>query len=933
MNDNKIKIIGAKENNLKNITVEIPKNSLVVFSGVSGSGKTTLAFDTLYKEGQRRYIESLSSYARQFLGSFEKPLVDKIEGLSPSISIDQKTRSNNPRSTVGTVTEIYDFLRLLYANISHPFDKETGCELFKYSIQDVVNFCFSKEINSKLYIGFPYLNNFKHISKIKDDILKKGFKRGIADDTFEIDFENDDLKNIKDLSNIKVIVDRLILNIDNKSRIYEAIELCYKLSNGFCFLKINDEIFRFNEEYNFSNNDLKIKKEPRLFSFNTPLGACPSCNGLGYKKDIDLNLFLDFDKSLLNGIIPFKNAESSNLYKKSLKAVCEFLNLDIKTKIKDIPKDKLDIILYNDKKKIPIFLTSSSGNVTRKNYEGIITNFLRRYMETQSTWIRDWLEKFMSEKTCTKCHGDRLNDAALSFKINGKSISDVCNLSIDSAIDFFNNLKLTKTEEKISESILVEIKSRLNYLKEVGLSYLTLSRKANTLSGGEAQRIRLATQIGSNLSGVIYVLDEPSIGLHQKDNERLIKTLKQMRNLNNTVCVVEHDEETIMASDYVIDIGPKAGIYGGDLVFCGTPDELLKCKDSETGLYLSGQKSIKVPKRRKVDFKKVIKIKNAHENNLKNIDIEIPQHVLNVITGVSGSGKSSLIHDVLLSKIKSKVNKTNTDKDNVDEVLFKGIKKVIEISQDPIGKTPRSNPATYTGVFDDIRDIFALTKLARERGYDKGRFSFNIKGGRCESCRGDGENRISMHFLPDVFVKCETCHGRKYNDETLQVKYKDKSIYDVLEMPIDNAYEFFKDIPKIENKLKVLKDVGVGYLKLGQIAPTLSGGEAQRVKLASELYKTIASDTLYILDEPTTGLHPYDVNNLLKVLQKIVDKGATMIIIEHNLDVIKSADYIIDLGPEGGNLGGEIVAKGSPEEVAMVSKSYTGKYLKKILKL
>ena len=931
---NNIKVIHATENNLKNISFELPKNKFIVFSGVSGSGKSTLAFDTLYKEGQRRYIESLSSYARQFLGSFEKPKVEKIIGLSPSISIDQKTRSHNPRSTVGTVTEIYDYLRLLYARIAKPYDLKTNQEIKKYSVLDAQKETIKVLKDAKIKVLAPIqVSGALNLKKLYKIYLTKGYLRVIINDKEY--FLDQEIPNITKGS-FSVVIDRIILTDDNYSRLYEAIENAYKLANGYANIISENIVLNFNEEYNFSSDLKKVIQEPRLFSFNTPLGACSHCNGLGYNSEIDINLIINYNKPILDGgIIPYKNISDDSLLYQELNIVLKEHNIDAKKKIKDLTKEEFDILFYGSKKLLSIEMNSKSGKEYKKDkrFEGVVEMLNKRYYETQSDWIKDWLEQYTVVHTCPICHGARLNNDVLMFKINGLNIDELTSLSISKCYQFFKELKLSDYNYKISELIIHEIITRLEFLIDVGLDYLNLKRSAMTLSGGEAQRIRLATQIGSDLSGVLYVLDEPSIGLHQKDNDKLIATLKKIRDLGNTVVVVEHDEETIQASDYILDIGPKAGIFGGDVIYSGETKDFEKATNSLTSDYIYKRKTIPVPtNRRPLDFKNVIKIKNASENNLKNISLDIPLGCMVLVTGVSGSGKSSLVNEVILKNLSNQINKTNNQAGKVEMITTnKKIKKIVEISQDPIGRTPRSNPATYTGVFEEIRALYAKTQIARERGYDKGRFSFNLKDGRCADCKGDGNKRITMHFLPDVYVKCETCHGMRYNQETLDCKYKNKTISDALDMTISDAYEFFKEIPKIATTLKLLCDIGLGYLELGQIAPTLSGGEAQRIKLASELTKKINNDTLYILDEPTTGLHPYDINKLISILNKIVDQGASMLIIEHNLDMIKQADYIIDLGPDGGDNGGTIVSTGRPEEVAKNLASYTGKYLKDLI--
>lgn len=934
MKSNSITIVGAKENNLKNISLTIPKNKLVVFTGLSGSGKSTLAFDVLYQEGQRRYIESLSSYARQFLGSFEKPKVERIDGLQPAISIDQKTKSTNPRSTVGTVTEIYDYLRLIYGKIAIPYDNKTNKPYLKYSVTACVEDIFLNFKTQKITILIPIVLSDKLNYK---ELFKKYSNLGI--DNCLVNNKLVSFNTIINESNTKgdffLILDRVTVCEDERSRIFEDIEKSYKVSNGFAGVLVNEKTKLYNEEFCFDNKQLFFQ-EPSMFSFNTPLGACPVCNGIGTNSAININLVLNYDKPLLEGgFIPYKNIEDFTIIGQEIMQVAKQFHIDLSKKCGKLSDDDLKTILFGSKKIVNFNITSGSGRVTKisKPFEGLITRLERRYHETQSNWIKDWLAKYMTTSTCPSCGGRRLNNTALSFRIGGLNISEVCDLSVSEALNFFTRLTLSPNNKIIAENAINEIISRLQFLKDVGLDYLTLSRSSMTLSGGESQRIRLATQIGSNLSGVLYVLDEPSIGLHQKDNDRLISSLKGIRDLNNSVVVVEHDEETIRNADYIVDIGPLAGVNGGTVIYSGTLNDFKDCPNSLTSDYLFKRKSILLPqKRREINsVTKWIKLANVSLNNLKNISVKIPYGKMVVITGVSGSGKSSLINDFLLKNALTYGTKNTIYTDNGNIEFEERFEKIIEISQEPIGKTPRSNPATYTKVFDDIRQLFSQTIQAKAKGYSASRFSFNVKGGRCEECQGDGEKRISMHFLPDVYVKCEVCKGKKYNDETLGVLYKGKSIYDVLEMTIEAANEFFKSIPNIALKLQVLCDVGLGYLKLGQIAPTLSGGEAQRIKLASELNKKINPSSLYVLDEPTTGLHPHDTKKLITVLNRIVDQGATMIIIEHNLDVIKQADYIIDLGPDGGVRGGEIVAEGTPEEVAKNPNSYTGSYLQKVL--
>ena len=928
----KIIIKGARENNLKNIDLEIPKNKLVVMTGVSGSGKSSLAFDTIYAEGERRYIESLSAYARQFLGGSDKPDVDSIEGLSPSISIDQKTTNNNPRSTVGTVTEIYDYLRLLFARIGAPYCPIHHKPIKSQSIEEMVNKVLELGEDTKIEILSPVVHGEKGTHQdLFDDLRKKGFTRvrvngELRDLSEEIKLE----KNKKD--NIYVVIDRIVVSPDERSRIFEAIEISTKMADGKVLIHIIDgEEFIMSEHYacpecNFSLPEL----EPRLFSFNAPYGACPECKGLGIKQHLSLDLLIpDKNKTILEGGIKGFSIDQ-NMALTQLKTVCDYFNIDLNKKIKDFTKEELNIILYGTNKVLDYEYVSKNGNkrYVKDTYEGIVNNYERRYIETNSKWIRDWLGTFMVDQACPKCHGARLNDNVLAVKINHKNIFEVCNYSIKELSEFMENLKLTKEQEQISNLIVKEIKNRLSFLNNVGLGYLTLSREASTLSGGESQRIRLATQIGSKLTGVLYVLDEPSIGLHQKDNDRLINSLKEMRDLGNTLIVVEHDEDTMRAADFLVDVGPGPGSEGGYIVAKGTPEEVMKNPNSLTGKYLSGELKIEVPKKRRKGNGNYIEIKGAKENNLKNINVKIPLGTMTLVTGVSGSGKSTLVNEILLKALRSKVYGTMVVPGKHKEIKgIDDIDKVVDISQDPIGRTPRSNPATYVGVFDDIRDLFAEMKESKIKGYDKGRFSFNVKGGRCEACWGDGVKKIEMHFLPDVYVPCDVCHGTRYNSETLEVKYKGKNISEVLDMRVSEALEFFNASPKIKNKLQTMVDVGLSYIKLGQSAPTLSGGEAARVKLAKELQKKPTGKSVFILDEPTTGLHTDDIKKLLVILQRIVDNGDTVIIIEHNLDVIKCADYIVDLGPNGGNDGGKVIATGTPEQVAKNKDSYTGQYL------
>ena len=933
----KIIIKGARENNLKNISIELPKNKLIVMTGISGSGKSSLAFDTIYAEGQRRYVESLSAYARQFLGGSEKPDVDSIEGLSPSISIDQKTTNKNPRSTVGTVTEIYDYLRLLYARIGVPYCPKHKKPISSQSIEEMVNQTLKLEEKTKIRVLSPVVYGEKGTHKdLFEKLQKNGFVRVIADrNEYSLDEKIILEKNKK--HNIEVVVDRLIIKEDIRSRLYEAIELSSKTSKGKVIIDvIGDKPFIMSEHYACPQCDFSLSElEPRMFSFNAPFGACDECKGLGMKQKIDTALIIPNKSLSINeGAIVVMNVDEG-IYYNELCTTCKFYNIDMNKPIKKLTDEELDIVLYGSKDIIEFRYVSKNGNTRKtKNYfEGIVTNLERRYLETKSSWVRDWIENYMTELTCPKCNGARLSSDILAVLINKKNIHELTTLSIGKINDFLENIKLNKQEEEISRLIIKEIKNRLSFLINVGLSYLTLDRSAGTLSGGEAQRIRLATQIGSRLTGVLYVLDEPSIGLHQRDNNKLINSLIEMRDLGNTLVVVEHDTDTMLASDYLVDIGPGAGLHGGDVVAFGTPKEVMKNKNSLTGKYLTGEMKIEVPRKRRKGNKKFLEVKGAKANNLKNLNVKFPLGTLTCVTGVSGSGKSTLVNDILYkachnhvykSKEKPGIHKEIKGLDNID--------KVIDISQTPIGRTPRSNPATYTGVFDEIRDLFTNTKEAKIKGYDKGRFSFNVKGGRCEACSGDGVKKIEMHFLPDVYVPCEICHGTRYNSETLEIKYKGKNIYDVLDMRVEEALEFFENVPKIKNKLQMLLDVGLSYIKLGQGSPTLSGGEAGRIKLAKELQKKPTGKTLFILDEPTTGLHTDDIKKLLVILQRIADNGDTVLVIEHNLDVIKVADYVIDLGPEGGDGGGTIIATGTPEEITKEKASFTGYYLKESLK-
>lgn len=934
----KIVIKGARVNNLKNIDLEIPKNKLVVVTGVSGSGKSSLAFDTIYAEGQRRYVESLSAYARQFLGNTEKPDVDSIEGLSPSISIDQKTTNKNPRSTVGTVTEIYDYLRLLFARIGTPYCPNHHIPITNQSIEEMVNKVLTYEEGIKMMVLSPIVRGEKGTQKdLLERLRKDGYIRVKIDDKmYDLSEEINLEKNKK--HNISVVVDRLIIRDAIRSRLYEAIETSCKLSGGKVIIDMLEkgEVL-FSENFACPYCDYSLEElEPRIFSFNAPYGSCPDCKGLGIQYKINVDLVIrDKTKSINEGAITTITIDDpTNIIYTQLSTVAKYYGFSLDTPIKELPKKVLDIILYGSPDILEFNYKSKNGNTrTSKDYfEGIITNLERRYVETKSGWIRDWIEQFMMELPCKTCGGSRLKPSVLSVLVGRKNIYEVTNFSIKELKTFINNLKLSKEKKEISAIILKEINSRLDFLINVGLEYLTLSRNAATLSGGESQRIRLATQIGSRLTGVLYVLDEPSIGLHQRDNNRLIQSLLNMRDLGNSLIVVEHDTDTMLSADYLIDIGPGAGEHGGEVIAAGTPEEVMKNKDSLTGKYLTGLYKVDIPAVRRKGNKKYIEIKGASEHNLKKINVKIPLGTFTCVTGVSGSGKSTLVNEILYKAAKNYLydSKEVIGKCRVIKGL-ENIDKVIDISQTPIGRTPRSNPATYVGVFDDIRTIFSETKEAKIRGYDKGRFSFNVKGGRCEACWGDGVKKIEMHFLPDVYVPCEVCNGTRYNKETLQIKYKEKSIYDVLNMTVEEALEFFENHPKVKRKLQVLSDVGLNYIRLGQPAPTLSGGEAARVKLAKELQKKATGKSLFILDEPTTGLHTHDIKKLLKILNRIVENGDTVLVIEHNLDVIKVADYIIDLGPDGGNFGGEVVATGTPEEVSQVEGSYTGEFLRNIL--
>ncbi|PEY38944.1 excinuclease ABC subunit A [Bacillus cereus] len=933
-----IVVKGARAHNLKNIDVTIPRNQLVVVTGLSGSGKSSLAFDTIYAEGQRRYVESLSAYARQFLGQMDKPDVDTIEGLSPAISIDQKTTSRNPRSTVGTVTEIYDYLRLLFARIGTPICPNHGIEITSQTVEQMVDRVLEYPERTKLQVLAPIVSGRKgaHV-KILEDIKKQGYVRVRIDgEMLDVSEEITLDKNKK--HSIEVVIDRIVVKEGVASRLADSLESALKLGGGRVLIDIiGEEELLFSEHHACPHCGFSIGElEPRMFSFNSPFGACPTCDGLGSKLEVDLELVIpNWDLSLNGHAIAPWEPTSSQYYPQLLQSVCNHYGIDMDMPVKDIPKGLFDKVLYGSgEEKVYFRYVNDFGQVKESEilFEGVIPNIERRYRETSSDYIREQMEKYMAEQACPKCKGGRLKPESLAVFVGEKTIADVTKYSVQEVYDFFSNIELTEKQEQIARLILREIKERVSFLVNVGLDYLTLSRAAGTLSGGEAQRIRLATQIGSRLTGVLYILDEPSIGLHQRDNDRLIRTLQEMRDLGNTLIVVEHDEDTMMAADYLLDIGPGAGIHGGQVVSAGSPDEVMNDDNSLTGQYLSGKKFIPVPlERRKGDGRKV-EIIGAKENNLKNAKMSFPLGTFVAVTGVSGSGKSTMVNEVLYKSLAQRLYKAKSKPGAHKDIKgLEHLDKVIDIDQSPIGRTPRSNPATYTGVFDDIRDVFAQTNEAKVRGYQKGRFSFNVKGGRCEACRGDGIIKIEMHFLPDVYVPCEVCHGKRYNRETLEVKYKDKNISEVLGMTIEDGVEFFANIPKIKRKLQTLVDVGLGYMKLGQPATTLSGGEAQRVKLASELHRRSTGRTLYILDEPTTGLHAHDIARLLEVLQRLVESGETVLVIEHNLDVIKTADYIVDLGPEGGDKGGQIVASGTPEQVVKEERSYTGKYLKTIL--
>ncbi len=933
-----IVVHGARSHNLKDINLTIPRDQLVVFTGLSGSGKSSLAFDTLYAEGQRRYVESLSAYARQFLGQMDKPDVDSIDGLSPAISIDQKTTSNNPRSTVGTVTEVNDYLRLLYARVGHPICPNDGTEITRQTVEQMVDRVMVYPERTKIQILAPVVSGKKgQHKKLLEKIKKEGYIR------VRIDKEMYDLAELPELEknkkhDIEVVIDRIMIKESVRSRLFDSFEAALRLADGYAIADvIGQEEVLFSEHYacpycGFTVGEL----EPRLFSFNAPFGACPDCDGLGSKLEVDIDLIVpDSSLTVKDGVFAPWKPISSNYYPQMLEQACKAFDIDMNIPFEELPDRDKQLLLYgSDGKLFHFHYKNDFGNVRDVDvpFEGVAVNVNRRYHETSSDFTRSQMRQYMTELTCQTCHGKRLNEKALAVKINGKDIGDVSDYPIDQSYDFFEELTLTEQEKMIAKPILKELHDRLSFLKNVGLSYLTLGRTAGTLSGGEAQRIRLATQIGSNLSGVLYILDEPSIGLHQRDNDRLIDSLKKMRDLGNTLIVVEHDEDTMRAADYLVDIGPGAGEFGGEIVATGSPTEVEQNSASLTGAYLSGKKKIPVPAERRTENKGKVRISGAQENNLKNVTVDFPLGRFIAVTGVSGSGKSTLVNSILKKALSRELNRSKQKPGKFNKITgYQDLEKVINIDQSPIGRTPRSNPATYTSVFDDIRDLFATTNEAKIRGYKKGRFSFNVKGGRCEACKGDGILKIEMHFLPDVYVPCEVCHGARYNSETLEVRYKGKNIAEVLDMTVEEATEFFAAIPKIKRKLQTIIDVGLGYVRLGQSATTLSGGEAQRMKLASELHRRSNGQTFYILDEPTTGLHTDDIARLLKVLDRLVEAGNTVLVIEHNLDVIKTADYIIDLGPEGGAGGGTIVATGTPEEIADIPNSFTGQYLKRTL--
>lgn len=938
MANDKIVIHGARAHNLKNIDVTIPRDKLVVVTGLSGSGKSSLAFDTLYAEGQRRYVESLSAYARQFLGQMDKPDVDSIDGLSPAISIDQKTTSKNPRSTVGTVTEINDYLRLLYARVGHPICPNDHVEITSQSVEQMVDEVLALPERSRIQVLSPIVHEKKgQHKKVFEKIQREGYVR------VRVDGEVFDLSEVPELEknkkhSIEIVIDRLVVKEGIRSRLFDSFEAALRLSEGYAVVDIiGEKELLFSEHYSCPYCGFTVGElEPRLFSFNAPFGACPDCDGLGMKLEVDLDLVIpDPTKTLNEGVLVPWNPISSQYYPQMLEQACRSFSIDMDTPFQELPKEEQDLILYGSgERPFHFHYQNDFGGVRDVDvpFEGVVTNISRRYHETASDYTREQMKLYMTELTCKTCHGYRLNEQALCVKVGGIHVGQLSEKPINETLQFIEQVALSEQEQTIAKPIVKEVRDRLSFLRNVGLDYLTLSRSSGTLSGGEAQRIRLATQIGSNLSGVLYILDEPSIGLHQRDNDRLLQSLRDMRDLGNTLVVVEHDEDTMRAADYLIDIGPGAGAMGGEVVAAGTPEQVEQNPNSLTGQYLSGKRKIPVPSERRKGNGKKIKVFGATENNLKNIDVAFPLGELVVVTGVSGSGKSTLVNQILKKALAQKINRNSAKPGKYKRITgFEEIEKIIDIDQSPIGRTPRSNPATYTSVFDDVRDLFAQTNEAKVRGYKKGRFSFNVKGGRCEACRGDGIIKIEMHFLPDVYVPCEVCHGKRYNSETLEVHYKGKNIADILEMTVSDAVDFFQPIPKIHRKLQTIVDVGLGYVTLGQPATTLSGGEAQRMKLASELHKISTGKSFYILDEPTTGLHSEDIARLITVLQRLVDAGNTVLIIEHNLDVIKTADYLIDLGPEGGAGGGTIVGLGTPEQLAKNEQSYTGLYLKNVL--
>ncbi len=934
-----ISVKGAREHNLKDINLDIPRDKLVVLTGLSGSGKSSLAFDTIYAEGQRRYVESLSSYARQFLGQMEKPDVDSIDGLSPAISIDQKTTSKNPRSTVGTVTEIYDYLRLMYARVGIPHCPICGKEINQQSIDQIVDKVMELPEKSKIQVLAPVVRGRKGEHQKEFDSAKKGGFVRVRVDGIMYEFSELPKLEKNKKHNIEIVVDRLVIKEDIKSRLADSIETASHITGGLVMINIiDDRDILFSQSYSCPDHDISIEElSPRMFSFNNPFGACKKCTGLGVFMQVDPSLIIPDPKlSISKGGIKGSGwaMEGSTIALMYMKGLAKHYGFSLDTPLGELPKEVIDVLLYGTKgERIELRRESEYGSGKYKApFEGVINNLERRFRETQSNWIKEEIEAYMSAVPCSECKGDRLSKESLAVTVGGMNISELCKLSVTMALEHINKLEFSQRDMVIATPIVKEIKERLGFLSSVGLEYLTLSRSSGTLSGGESQRIRLATNIGSSLMGVLYILDEPSIGLHQRDNHKLLNTLKRLRDLGNTVIVVEHDEDTMLSADHIVDIGPGAGIHGGNVVFNGTVKDILKCKDSVTGQYLSGKKKVEVPKKRRKGSGNKLTITGAVQNNLKNINVNIPLGQMVCITGVSGSGKSSLINEILYKKLAVELNGAKGIAGKHKEIKgLEHLDKVIQINQAPIGRTPRSNPATYTGVFTDIRDLYASTQDSKLRGFKTGRFSFNVKGGRCEACQGDGILKIEMHFLPDVYVSCDVCKGKRYNRETLEIKYKGKSIHDVLEMTVEEAMEFFKDHPKIFRKIKTLFEVGIGYIKLGQSATTLSGGEAQRVKLATELSKRATGKTIYILDEPTTGLHIADVHKLIEVLQKLVDTGNTVLVIEHNLDLIKTCDHIIDLGPEGGDKGGEIVAVGTPEQVAKVEGSYTGQYLKDML--